>query len=209
MLVVALVIGQLTAGLKVQARGGHAARARACAACTQMSRELSAALLAEQVARDRRALPGRRVRGARARCWWPTPTTGCSRCPARDARGRHGRRAVGVRPSRSRPGAAPTRCPASAVLYLPLKRADAHARRAGDRAQRSRAPARPGAAPPARHLRLAAGDLAGAHPLHRRRRRRARCRWSPSGCATRCWRRSRTTCARRSPRWSGWPIRWR
>ena len=30
-------------------------------------------------------------------------------------------------------------------------------------------------------------------------------RWSPSACATRCSPRCRTTCGRRSPRWSAWP----
>src|SRR2546430_16090602 len=46
--------------------------------------------------------------------------------------------------------------------------ADAAARRAGDRAEEPRAAGRPRAAAAARHLRLAARDLARAHPLRRR-----------------------------------------
>ncbi len=42
MLVVALVIGQLTAGLRYQARVAHAARSSASRALYEMSRDLSA-----------------------------------------------------------------------------------------------------------------------------------------------------------------------
>ncbi len=60
MLVVALVIGQLTARLRYQARVATEREARVNA-LYQLSRELSAALMAEQVSEIGAALRARRV----------------------------------------------------------------------------------------------------------------------------------------------------
>ena len=154
---------------------------------------------------------GRRGRGAarvqrefrarsrvRARC----RTTGCSRRRRAPRRGRprRGHRAMGVRPRPAR-GPRHRHAAGSAWLYLPLK---APMRTRGVLALRpgTAAAARARAAPPARDLRRADGARARARPLRRGRAAARRCRWSRSACATRCSPRSRTTCARRSRRWS-------
>ena len=100
MLVVALVIGQLTAGLKFQARVATLREERV-RALYEMSRDLSGALLAEQIAEIAARFLRVRVRGAAPRCWWPTARTSVQRAvPAPDAAvgHRHRRRAMGVRP---------------------------------------------------------------------------------------------------------------
>ena len=95
--------------------------------------------------------------------------------------------------------------PGSAWLYLPLK-APMRTRGVLARPARGAAPAaRARAAAPARDLRRARRRSRSSASTTSRWRSTRRCRSSPSGCATRCSRRSRTTCARRSPAWSAWP----
>ena len=169
MLAVALIIGQLTAGPALPGarsrRIARSARARStssratCRACLQTEQVVETT--ANVIAGTFRA----KVAVLRAR------TTRRASRDSHDDGGRAPRGSSAPRSgpttSRSRPGSAPTPSPGSEFLYLPLRGADAHARRAGDPAGESPAAARSRAAPPARHVRRPCRHRAGARPLRR------------------------------------------
>ena len=199
MLVVALTITELTAGMRYQARIAAHRERRAAALCA-MSRELSGALTAEQIAE----IAVQHVRGvfeAPATLLLPDRDGTIARraggqpnaLPNVDCRWRSGCTIAG-----SRPGSAPTRSPALPIHYVPLR---APVRNRGVLAL--------AAAQRAADLRARATAACSRRSPHRSRSRSSACTssrsrrkpnsaWRRSGCATRCSRRSRTICARRS-----------
>jgi two-component system sensor histidine kinase KdpD len=200
MLAVGLITGQLTAGLRFQARVA-AQRERRARALYELARELSGALQTEQIFDATRSVIQRAFR-ARATLLLPD-ADGRLQLPALAAAelaGSAPRRCstpaspVGLRPRRA--GRAGHRHPAGQPHLLPAAGgADAHARRAGVEPQR-----RWILIPEQRQqldtfAALAAIALERVHYIEVAQKRWSA--WSPSACATRCWRRCRTTCARR------------
>ena len=202
MLIVGLVTGQLTAGLRFQARVAQHREGRS-RALFEAARDLSNMLthehaveLAEEViAREFRAEVAIYVLDAHDRLQPPRePATGLDLGTAPVVPGS---------PAARRPRHRHTRRQHLAVPAA--ARDDALARRARGAAAGAAFPARARTAPAARDLCRAHGDGAGAGSTTSRWPRGRPCRSSRSGCATRCWPRSRTTCARRWRRWSARP----
>ena len=149
-----------------------------------MSRDLSGALMAEQVAEiGARFLQAEFA--ARAALLVadaarpPAPPAVADTARARRAASRNGRSTT-ARP----PATAPTRLPAQPLLYLPLKAPMRAARRAGDRAAQPRGCGRSSARLLDTCASLLAISLERIHYVDVAQRRR--CRWSRSACATRC-----------------------
>ncbi len=198
MLIVALTITELTSGMRYQARiAAH--RERRAASLAAMSRELSGALTAEQIAE----IAVQHVRGvfeAPSRCCCRTARKQlhvapdrASKCVAATSisRSRNGYTTVG-----SRPGSAPIRSRGTTDSLRAAARTGAQSRRAG-------------AAP--RNERLIFVPEQRACSIRSPRRSRSRSNastssksprkpnsaWHRNNCATRCWHPSRTICARR------------
>ena len=180
----------------------HAARGARARAVRDGARACRRRSQAEQVveigARLRRsatfARAGRGAAAGRRDDRLPLPAPDAARRPPIDAR----HRATGPSTTASRPATAPTRCRPRLALSA-AEGADAHARRAGDASPTSRRMLlMPEQRRHARDLRRADRDRAGARALRRGRAATRWSTWSRSGCAIRCWRRCRTTCARRS-----------
>ncbi len=145
MLIVGLVTGQLTAGLRFQARAATHREARS-RALFEAARDLSNMLTIEQAVEV--ASQGGRTRVPRARggvlCAGHAATAAAAArrggLAADTERAGPGHRAVGAGPQpAARPGSGTDTLPGSAWLYLPLKATDAHARRARRAARASRA----------------------------------------------------------------------
>ena len=204
MLVVALVISTSTVRVRAQAEPARE-RERRTAALYAMSRELASTRGVDELLRGGGAAHRRGVRQPGGR---PAPGRGRpARCRTRPAtpaglragRERAGGGAVGLRARPAR-RAGHRHAAGRRALYLPLTRLARHGRRPGRAARRDpRAAARAGAAPSARDLRRARRRWPSSGPGWPRRRSGRRCAPRPSGCATRCSARSRTTCARRWP----------
>ena len=134
MLAVALIIGQMTAGLRYQARVASYREERA-RALYEFARDMSSLLQTEQVVEPPRASDRATRSARRSPCWCPTSRS-ASRVRSEDGAAlerRHRRRAVGVRQvaagRRRHRHARRQRIPVPAAA-----RADAHARRARDQA---------------------------------------------------------------------------
>ena len=195
MLVVGLVIGQLTAGLRFQARVA-ASRERRAQSLFELTRDLSAALLREQVVELGEAAVQRHFGGAGAWCWPPMRATSWC-CPRRRRPGFDAsvadwafRNGAARRPGHRHAGRA-------ALALRAAEGADARARRAGAAARAAALAADARAARSSWTRWRARSPSRWSACTTSRSRSRRWSRWSRSGCATRCWPRSRTTCARR------------
>ena len=109
---------------------------------------------------------------------------------------------------RSRPAPAPTRSPAASSSTCRCGRRCARAA-CWRSSPTTAAAARARAAPAARHVRGADRHRAGARALRRGRAAGADQHGVRAVAQFAARRRCRTTCARRLPRWSDWPSRWR
>ena len=163
MLAVALIIGQMTAGLRYQARVASYREERA-RVLYEFARDMSSKLLTADVVESATRIIANTIR-AKVAILVPDDQDRIQRGRPRAGTGdRRRRRAVGVRQGaagrRGHRHARRQRIPVSAVAG-----ADAHARRAGDQARQSAAAARAGAAPAPRHLRGADRHRAGARAL--------------------------------------------
>ena len=164
MLIVGLVTGHLTAGLRYQARVARYREERA-RSLYEMARSLSSALVEEQVvdisdkfveasfsAKVAILLPdlSDKLQTPRSRGGTPAYDLAVAQwCYRQERAGRRGHRHAAGEPA-----------------ALPAAQGpDAGARRAGDRAEQSAPAHDPGAAPPARHLRRADRDRARTHSL--------------------------------------------
>ena len=203
MLAVALIIGQMTAGLRYQARVASYREERARVALRIRARHV-------EPAADRRRRRGRDAGSSPTRS---APKVAMlvpdaqDRLPlvARDGgpgSRRRRRRAVGVRQGAAR-GRRHRHARRQRIPVPAAARADAHARRARDQARQSAAAARARAAAAARHVRRARPRSRSSACTTSKSRSRRCCTWNRSGCAIRCCRRCRTTCARRSRRCVG------
>ena len=194
MLIVGLVIGQLTAGLRYQAPGRLAPRGARARALRVRARPVGP-LPTEQVGR---AATRSSCSDFRATVAVLCPTTDdrlpCRpRCARAGARPRHG--AMGASTTASPPAWAPTPCRAAPGSTCRCGRRCARA--ACWRSSRTQ-PRLLLVPEQRRQLDTFAALVAIAlERVHYVEVAQARCRWNRSGCATRCCRRCRTTCARR------------
>ena len=202
MLAVGLITGQLTAGLRFQARVASHREERA-GSLYEIARDLSAAVQVEQVVKISDESIQRTFR-ASAALLLPDAERAFDRdTPVTEAKRAAGGLAVEIGTAqwafdRGQPaGFGTDTLPGSEVLYIPLRAPTQGARRAGRQGAQSALAAHSRAAPIARYLCGADRDCAwsgcttSASP-------RTRCsKWNPSGCAIRCWRRCRMICARR------------
>ncbi len=211
MLAVGLIIGQLTAGLRFQARVAAQRESRA-RALYEFARDLSGALQTEQIvemhARRRSSAPSARA----PRCCCRMPTAACSRAAGAGepiAAARHRHRAMGLRPRRSRPASAPTRCPAAACSTCRCWRRCARAACWRSSRAAPRWLLMPGAAPAARHLRRAGRHRAGARALRRGGAGRAGADGIGAPAQFAAGRAVARPAHAAHRRWSAWPSRWR
>ena len=186
MLVVGLIIGQLTAGLRYQARiATHRERPRARAVRVRARPVERAADRAGRRGGDARSSRARSAPRSRSSCSTRRIGSQSAERRRRDRRSTSGT-AQWAFDNAQAAGLGTDTLAGSACLYLPLK---APMRTRGVLAikpDRAAPAARSRAAAPARDLRRADGDRARARALRRGRAAGARSRWSPSACATRC-----------------------
>ena len=155
MLAVGLITGQLTAGSKYQAKVATR-REQRVRSLYEMSRDLSAALMPEQIAEigERFIVAELGAKGCFPADRRQRPLAAGASLGQRATRRRHGHCPVGLRSCRSgRPGHQHAGCQPHPVLAA--EGADALARRAGTRSTQYGPPAHPGAAAAARYVCLA------------------------------------------------------
>ena len=205
MLVVALVIGQMTAGLTYQARVAQRREDRV-RALYEMSRDLSGALMTEQVAEIGARFLAAEFNARSALLVADDKDKLLPPMMAGEAPSIDQAIAQWSFDKGEAAGHGTDTLPASPVLYLPLS---APMRVRGVLAVQPRDSTRLIVPEQRRLLDTCAScsRFRSSASTTSRSRRARRCRWSPSACATRCSPRSRTICARRSRRWSGWPNR--